>query len=263
MNSLERLRRSPRVDLWRKPAIVVVIALLGLGVGSGPALARPKRVSLVVLATQSVFPGETARYPFLMHTVGRVGSMRFTLAGVPDGVQGEILSAGSGRFELSLRVGVEVAPRYATVTVKVHSLAAMQSVSVYLEIKLPTVTVDLECSAVTMIELDVGQTVSVALDFGSAVQRDSVPSFGLRGLPPDVAVKFADPGSNSAAFTLIVLPSAAPGEYSLTVVEFGATFSRSYRIDLRILEIVGVLPFRSTPDSLCDASGGPLDGAEV
>jgi hypothetical protein len=178
-------------------------------------------------------------------------------------VLGTVFSAGSGRFELSLAVGAEAKPGFATVTVKVRSLAAVKSVDVYLEIKLQTITVDLECSAVTTIELDVGQTVSVALDFGSAVPRDWIPAFGLRGLPPEVAVKFADPGLNSSTFSLIVLPTALPGDYVLTVVEFGATFSRSYRVNLRILEIVGVLPFRITPETVCDGSGEPVRTTDV
>jgi hypothetical protein len=216
--------------------VLLCTTCLLLVVAKPTSAARRKSVSVELLATQSVAPGETAHYPFIVRSAGRLGAVKFDVTGLPPLVSATFVSGGGGRFELSLAVMRDAVPSLSTVTLRVRSSAEVEAVSVYLEIVARTIIVDLDSLEAQDVVVTVGETVNMIIGFGPPVRADRVPSFGVRGLPSGVSVDFTNKSPSTYGFSLTAARSALPGEYQLEVVEFGETFGRSYIFTLRIVD---------------------------
>jgi hypothetical protein len=208
---------------------------LFLSFGTNASAARRKPLSVELLATQSVVPGETAHFPFIVRAPGRLRTVKLEAEGVPANVSARFLSGGKGLYELSLHVASGAKPSLSTVTIRARSFAEVKAVSVFLEIVARTVFMELDALVPQELEMEVGETVNVVFEAGSSVRADRTPALGVRSLPTGVSVDFANDDTGRFGFSLTASQSALPGDYQLEVVEFGETFSRSYLVTLRIV----------------------------
>jgi hypothetical protein len=208
---------------------------LVVGFGANASAARRTPLSVELLATQSVVPGETAHFPFIVRASGRLGTVKLEAKGVPAHVNARFLSGGKGLYELSLDVASDAKPSLSTVTIRVRSFAEVKTVSVFLEIVARTIFMELDALVPQELEIEVGETVNVVFEPGSSLLADRTPALGVRGLPSGVSVDFASDDPGRFGFSLTASQAALPGEYQLEVVEFGETFSRSYLVALRIV----------------------------
>jgi hypothetical protein len=232
----EPVRRGPLMSRWMRTLVILACIPFLISFATATSAAGRKTLSVEPLATQSVVPGETAHFPFLVRNAGRFESVKFEVGGLPPSVSARFLSGGSGRYELSLDVAVDASPGLSTIKIRVRSLREVKVLSVYLEIVARTVVMELDALVTEDLELEVGETVNVIFGDGSPLRADRGPSLGVRGLPSGVSVDFANNDRKYSGFSLTASRSALPGEYQLEIVEFGETFSRSYLVTLRIVD---------------------------
>jgi hypothetical protein len=117
-------RRSTKGKRWKfvvRSVVSLACVPLLIGFMANASAARRKPLSVELLATQSVIPGETAHFPFVVRASGRLGTVKLEAEGVPAKVRARFLSGGKGLYELSLDVASDAKPSLSTVTIRVRS----------------------------------------------------------------------------------------------------------------------------------------------
>jgi hypothetical protein len=249
----------------RAAALFVLVAMFGVG-GTAPALAATRSVSITVLPTQSVAPGGTARYPFVVRTKGPVGAVSFGVSGVPEGASATVTSGGGGGFELAVDIPANAPPSLSTITIRTRSLAAAKSAVVYLEVLSPSTprpvaTVPPTSTPPTIPTTPPTQTVSFTLRadnpeitvpsgvtaaFGISVDRslgyggDVV--FSAAGIPAGVNANFAPNPTRGGSVLYATASAGVPdGRYTITIK--GAADALNVKFTSVILVVQNVVDF--------------------
>jgi hypothetical protein len=226
-------------------ALLLLVSIFGVAAAL-PASAASRSVSIEVLATQSVAPGGTAKYPFVVRSRGSVGAVTVSVSGEPAGASTEITSGGNGLYELAVIVPANAAPSLSTITIRTRSRAATKSASVYLEVRgapvappvvtVPPVVTTPPTTAPNPVTPPSGSTafgiradnpeITVAsgltASFGISVDRSSGFSgevvFSATGFPAGVSANFA-PNPTRGGSTLYATASGSvpDGRYTITV----------------------------------------------
>ena len=260
-------------NLWKsrlKVAILLlVIATFGISTAM-PASAVTRRVSIEVLPTQSVAPGGTAKYPFVVRSRGAVGAVTVSASGAPAGATTEINSGGNGLYELAVIVPANAAPSLSTITIRTKSKAATKSAVVYLEVRgapvsppvvtPPPVVTTPPTTPPNPVNPPSGPTAfSIRADnpeitvasgltasFGISVDRSSGFSgeliFSATGFPAGVSANFA-PNPTRGGTTLYATASGSvpDGRYTITVK--AAADAQNVKFTSLVLNVQNVADF--------------------
>ena len=238
-----KTRTEAKWKSWLKVApLLMVISTLGVAAAL-PASAVTRSVSIEVLPTQSVAPGGTAKYPFVVRSRGSVGAVTVSVSGEPAGASTQITSGGNGLYELAVIVPANAAPSLSTITIRTKSRAATKSAAVYLEVRgaavappvatVPPVTPTtppntappIVASTAFRIRADnpeITVASGVTAPFGFTVDRSSEfggdVTFSATGIPPGVSANFS-PNPTKRGTTLYATASGSvpDGRYTITV----------------------------------------------
>ncbi len=146
-----------------------LFTLLAFGAGVAvPATAAARSVSVTLQPRQAVVPGGTARYSFVIRTVGKVGPIGFAFSGAPAGASTSVSQRSSSQYELSVTVASNTPSASFAVTVRTISKAPPKSFTVYLDV--------------------VGSALPPPVTTPPPPPPAASPSFGIRADNPEVAV---------------------------------------------------------------------------
>ena len=261
----------------RVTAVVVLLSTFSIGMAS-PVSAATRSVSIVVLPTQSVVPGGTAKYPFVVRSVGSVGSVSFSVSGAPAGASTVITSRGGGRHELSVSVPTNAPPSFSTIRIRTKSRAAAKSASVYLEVlgafvsppattppptSPPNTVATPNSSATFGIRADnpeITVASGITASFGFSVDRSGgyggEITFGAAGFPAGVNANFA-PNPSRGGTVLYATASAGVPEGRYTITIRAAADAQNVKFTSVILNVRNVVDFAlEVPSAVTLAVGG-------
>ena len=85
-----------------------------------------------MLATQSVVPGQSAHFPFLLNVGER--PVMFSISGLAVGVEAEMIPGGDDLYELLLHTSVDSPRGYFMVLIRARTSDGVVSKSVCLEV---------------------------------------------------------------------------------------------------------------------------------
>ncbi len=91
-----------------------------------------KTVGIEMLATQSVVPGQSAHFPFVLNIGER--PVMFSISGLAAGVEAEMIPGGDDLYELLLHTSVDSPRGYFMVLIRARTSDGVVSKSVCLEI---------------------------------------------------------------------------------------------------------------------------------
>ena len=267
----------------RKLRLVTVLALLIGAVGMGmavPASAVTRSVSIQVLPTQSVSPGGTAKYPFVVRSRGAVGSVTISVSGEPAGASTVINSGGNGLYELLVSVPANAAPSLSTLVIRTRSRATSKSASVYLEVRAasafpPVVTIPppVVSAPTTVSPPTISMAFSIRADnpevtvasgvtasFGISVDRSSGFAgelvFSATGFPAGVSANFApNPTRGGTVLYATASRNVPDGRYAITIR--AAADAQNVKFTSAVLNIQNVVDFAlEVPPTTNIAVGG-------
>ncbi len=213
----------------------VLFSLFAVGSAAAvPAAAAPRSVSIILQPRQAVIPGGTARYPFIIKTTGKVGSIGFAFSGPPAGATTSVSQLSSSQYELSVTVPTTTPSGLFAVSVRTISRAPSKSFTVYLDVVgsgspppttsplppppppgTPSFGIRADNPEVAVLT---GQTAA----FGFTVDRSGGytgdVTFSATGLPTGVTSNFS-PNPTRGGTVLYATPSASTpnGRYTVTI----------------------------------------------
>jgi hypothetical protein len=281
--SLKRQSKTRGRTSWKSRLNVAVLLLLvgTFGIAMAiPASAVTRSVSIEVLPTQTVAPGGTAKYPFVVRSRGAVGSVSVSVSGEPAGASTAITGGGNGLYELSVRVPSNASPSLSTIVIRTRSLAATKTASVYLEVSgvsapPPVVTVPPvvtsppstvsppSASTVFSIRADNAEITVVSgltASFGFSVDRSSGFGgeliFSATGFPAGVSANFApNPTRGGTVLYATASASVPDGRYTITVK--AAADAQNVKFTSVVLNVQNVVDFAlEVPPTVNVAVGG-------
>ena len=225
--------------------------------GAAPASAAPRSVSVTLQPRQTVVPGGTTRYPFVIRTTGKVGTIGFAFSGAPAGANTSVNPLSGSQYELVVAVPSATPSGLFAVTVRTISRAPSKRFTVYLDVvasvtpppvttptppPLPPATASFGIRADTPeITVLTGRTAA----FGFTVDRSGGytgdVAFTATGLPAGVTANFA-PNPTRGGTVLYATPSASTpnGRYTVTIK------ATSDPLNARFTSVI--LSVTSTPD---------------
>ncbi len=240
----------------------VLFSLFAVGSAAAvPASAAPRSVSIILQPRQTVAPGATARYPFIIKTTGKVGSIGFAFSGAPAGATTSVSQSSSSQYELSISVPTTTPPGMFAVTARTISRAPAKSLTVYLDVvgsvspppvttppppvTIPPPPVATPSFGIRADNPEVAVVTGQTAAFGFTVDRSGGyagdVTFSATGLPTGVTSNFA-PNPTRGGTVLYATPSVSTpnGRYTVTIK------ATSDPLNARFTAVI--LSVTSTPD---------------
>ncbi len=228
---------------WIAALLLAAVALIA-GIVL-PASAASRSVAFVIVPTQSVIPGGTARFPFAVRTSGGVGTVSFTVSGAPAGSVTNVTPLGNGNYSLAVAVPTTAAPGASTLTLRTKSAAPSKSTTLRLNVEAgtPQPPVTTTAPPTTRPPITVPPTsppissgtfalradnpeISVrtgqAAAFGFTVDRSGGYSgrvtFTAQGFPAGVTANFSPNPTTAGTVLYATAPAGVPeGRYAVTI----------------------------------------------
>lgn len=226
---------------WIAALLLAVVAFVAGSIL--PASAASRSLAFVIVPTQTVFPGGTARYPFAIRTQGTVGTVTFVLSGAPAGSATSVTPVGNGNYSLSVTVPPSASLGSSTLTLRTKSLALAKSTVLRLTVEAgpiappvsaappttsppsaPPTSAPVGISAFALradnpeLIVRTGQTAA----FGFTVDRSGGyggrVTFTANGLPAGVTANFSPNPTNAGTVLYATASTGVPeGRYVVTV----------------------------------------------